>query len=312
MDLDENEAMLPEPEIPDGFHVVALFSDMEEAHEAGLAVLAMGQAYWMFPFEGRYALCVEPLIAQAVEHELNEWHALRGKRRKGVSALWPNRVVKSRSFVLYGLLLCGVFAAQQQLDLVAVGSSDAHAIFDAQQWWRAVTALTLHGDVVHLVSNLVAGLGFVALVARVFGARIGWLMVFLAGSLGNLLTAWLHYPHAHVSIGASTAVFGALGILTGASVWLAWFDPRRSLSLPQWLLPMLGGLTLLGLLGMGEGPIDILAHVCGFGFGVVLGLAGAWLKLPELAPERVASSRIGWLVPLILGFSWWCALFIAA
>ncbi|MGB0412821.1 MAG: rhomboid family intramembrane serine protease [Coraliomargarita sp.] len=308
MELDENTSLPPESEIPLGLRAVGWFLDMEEAHEAGLAVLAMGQAYWMFPFEDGYALCIDLRVAGAVEQELVEWRALRAKQRKQVQVLWPGRPVVLSPFVWFCVLLCGIFSAQQAYTLVDLGSSDALAIFEKQQWWRVVTALTLHGDIVHLVSNLVAGVGFVLLVARVFGMHLGWLMVFLSGALGNLLTAWLHYPQSHVSIGASTAVFGALGILTGASVWLALFDPRRSLSLPQWLLPMLGGLTLLGLLGMGEGPIDILAHVCGFGFGLFFGLAGACLKWPEEDGKSLLLQWSGWLVPLGVALCWACAL----
>ncbi len=309
MELEENETRLPEPEIPAELRAVGLFAEISEANEAALAVLAMGQAYWMYPFEDGYALCVELAVAQSVELELDEWRRLHQRKHPQGEILWRGRSVGMGSFVLFVFVLCGIFAVQQLYPLVEWGGSDATALFDDREWWRVVTALTLHGDVVHLVSNLVAGIGFTALVARVFGVSLGWFLVFFAGSLGNLLTAWLHYPQAHLSIGASTAVFGALGLLTGASVWLALFDPRRSLSLPQWLLPMLGGLTLLGLLGMGEGPVDILAHVCGCGFGLSLGLAGAGLKLPEAAKQSVFQSKLGWLVPCVLALCWGCAVF---
>ena len=133
---------------------------------------------------------------------------------------------------------------------------------------------------------------------------------FPGGQFGQFVDGLAALPPEHVSIGASTAVFGALGVLTGASVWLALLDPRRSLSLPQWLLPVLGGLTLLGLFGMGEGPIDVLAHVCGFGVGFAIGLAGAWRGLPETRSALLPSQWAGWLVPLTLAFSWCYALWL--
>ena len=65
-----------------------------------------------------------------------------------------------------------------------MGRIDAVSIVARWELWRAVTALTLHGDVVHLVSNLVAGAGFALLVARFFGAGMG------VGSDLGLGSAW--------------------------------------------------------------------------------------------------------------------------
>src|SRR5438132_399884 len=49
---------------------------------------------------------------------------------------------------------------------------------------------------------------------RLLGPGLGTWLVLLAGAGGNALNAWVHVAH-HTSIGASTAVFGALGILGG-------------------------------------------------------------------------------------------------
>ena len=92
---------------------------------------------------------------------------------------------------------------------------------------------------------MVAGLGFVALLA-ILGAD-GLAAGFLAGSFGNLLTAWLHYPQAMPPLGLRPRCSGAC-ILTGASVWLAWLDPRSLCRAPV-VVPAAGGLILLGLLG---------------------------------------------------------------
>jgi membrane associated rhomboid family serine protease len=48
--------------------------------------------------------------------------------------------------------------------------------------------------------------------------------------------------------------------------------------MPRWLIPAFGGLTLLGLLGVGEGldgRIDVAAHISGFICGGALGFLGA-------------------------------------
>src|SRR5256885_8010190 len=70
------------------------------------------------------------------------------------------------------------------------GSADAAAILRGE-WWRTVTALTLHGDAGHAVGN--AGLGGVllALLARAVGPGVASALVLLAGVAGTLSAAWL-------------------------------------------------------------------------------------------------------------------------
>src|SRR5450432_4352484 len=57
-----------------------------------------------------------------------------------------------------------------------VGSASAALIVHGQ-WWRAVTALTLHADLLHLAGNVVACLLFVSAVGRWLGAGLGALLV---------------------------------------------------------------------------------------------------------------------------------------
>src|SRR2546422_4485816 len=62
----------------------------------------------------------------------------------------------------------------------------------AGEWWRTVTALTLHADVPHLLGNAVASVVLVGAVSRELGPGLGlWLLV-LAGAGGNALTAVAH------------------------------------------------------------------------------------------------------------------------
>jgi rhomboid protease GluP len=264
-------------EAPEGLVAVAGFDCFQVAGDSGLAILAMGYPYWTFLHEGRYLLCVAAGQAAAVQHELQALHRLQTAARSTQALRYSEFAVRPYSFILYLLLLTAAFIAQQLFDLLPFGSADAQLMVAGGQWWRAVTALTLHGDVVHLVSNLVAGLGFAFFVARFWGAASGWFLILLSGGLGNALNAWVYYPESHVSIGASTAVFGALGLLSGVGVWMALADPLATRgSRPRWLIPLFAGLTLLGLLGVGDGVrIDVAAHISGFACGVGLGLLAA-------------------------------------
>ena len=74
-----------------------------------------------------------------------------------------------------------------------------------------MTALTLHADVAHLVGNAIACVVLITAVAWSLGPGVGTWLVLLAGAGGNALRALAH--EALRLVGASTAIFGALGIL---------------------------------------------------------------------------------------------------
>ena len=131
-------------------------------------------------------------------------------------------------------------------DLFTLGDLDSARVQQGQ-WWRALTALTLHLDIVHLVSNLGAGVAFGFLASRQIGAGTAWLLIVVAAALANLIEAWLGTA-SHRSVGASTAVFAALGLLA-AHAWRTRFTPSH-----QWArrwAPLVAGVVLLGLLGSG-------------------------------------------------------------
>ena len=119
-----------------------------------------------------------------------------------------------------GLLLVGVFAISGPRaggsEWFQRGSADATRML-AGEWWRAVTALTLHADVPHLLGNVVAAGLLVTAVCQQLGAGVGLGLLLLAGAGGNALTAAVHRG-GHVSVGASTAIFAALGILAALRV----------------------------------------------------------------------------------------------
>ena len=289
---------------------VGRYASHAEAVEDGLVVLAMGEAYWMFPDEGGYVLCVQESVREAVVLELAEVSRLRSQGR-GWSIQRGDFVVQrvgSLSFWVYGLILVGVFLAQWfgSVPITEDGRLDALVMVRENQWWRAVTALTLHGDVGHLVGNLAAGAGFGFWLARYLGAAWGWTLILLCGVFGNVLTALLYYPNPHLSIGASTAVFAALGLLTGFGWYHSRGGSRKGHSIPEWILPILAGLTLLGMLGAGGPRTDLIAHLCGFGSGLVVSVLVSYL--PWSLPTSRSRRWIGWLPLAIIAIAWTFAL----
>lgn len=304
----EVSSNLPEGfEAPEGLLPVAVYANFAGPSDAGLAILAMGKAYWTLLHEGSYVLCVAESDVAAVQQELEAVARLSKRKRRLLVSRYEEFSFGYLSFGLYALLLIACFVWQQGGQIQDLGRIDAGRMLEMNEWWRAVTALTLHGDVVHLVSNLVSGMGFAFFVARFFGAASGWLLILLSGILGNALNAWVYFPQDHFAIGASTAVFGALGLLTGVGLWLALSEGEQAWAMPRWLMPIFGGLTLLGLIGVGDGLVDVAAHISGFICGTVLGVIGAIFQ-PFFARLDKHRFWVGWISPLIVLFAWWIAI----
>ncbi len=139
--------------------------------------------------------------------------------------------------------------------------------------YRTVTALMLHSDYMHLAGNVAGIFIFGAAVGSIAGPGTGSLMILGTGILGNYANAVL-FKYGHISIGASTAVFGAVGISAAYQ-----FHTKIKAGKPRmkaWL-PLAGGLALLGFLGAGE-RADLTAHLFGFIAGIGIGLAYAQFR----------------------------------
>jgi rhomboid protease GluP len=117
----------------------------------------------------------------------------------------------------YCAVLLFFFGAERRhalsVDWAAIGAAQAGLIRDGA-WWRTFTALSLNADLLHLMSNLASGVIFGIFVAQILGSGLAWLTILLAGALGNSFNALVQSPE-HTAIGASTGIFGALGILSG-------------------------------------------------------------------------------------------------
>jgi len=150
------------------------------------------------------------------------------------------------------------------------GRADA-ALILAGEWWRCVTALFLHADAGHLLANAGALAVLASLLARRIGSGLTWGLFVLAGALGNAVNAWAQAPD-HLSVGASTGVFGLIGVLAGGA--------GRAGHGSRWQTPLLAlgfGFSLLAMLGAGEERVDLGAHLFGLCCGLPFGfLVGGW------------------------------------
>jgi len=188
------------------------------------------------------------------------------------------------------------------------GRADAQALFSEP--WRMVTALTLHADAQHVIGNAISGSIFGTMLARRIGAGGALLAMLVAGAAGNALNALHHLPGGHLSIGASTAVFAAVGILAAVQLGLDWGRRahRQRYGMVDVLAPVIGGLALLGTLGAGR-HTDLWAHGFGFLAGVLLGGAIAWLMRARQRPPSPLAQAVALLAAAaLLGASWAAAM----
>ncbi len=256
---------------------VGHFDSLHEANEHGLVILAMGEACRVepAPAAGQFDLQAERGPAVNIAGELDEYAKEQAEEKARPPARhFPTRPAGAWLCCLWALILTAVFVRQAADDtLVERGASSSIGLFARGEWWRPFTALFLHADIPHLVGNLLAGCLFATFVARSAGAVRGWLLIFASGIAGNVLTAWVMYPQPFISLGASTAVFGALGILSGMGL-IEMLHERTRRQVARITAPLLAGLVLLSWLGSGtQGQTDVLAHVFGFGSGLAAGAA---------------------------------------
>ena len=155
-------------------------------------------------------------------------------------------------------------------DVLSAAAMERAAI-DSGEWWRLVTALTIHGDASHLVGNMVSIGLFGMAVCSLVGPGLAWLAILIAAVGGNALAVSLQSAHS-VSVGASTACFAALGILCGHRTMaiLSASLNSRVVSGRMWLA-VGSGLALLGILGTGPNS-NLAAHAFGFLCGLVVGV----------------------------------------
>lgn len=181
------------------------------------------------------------------------------------------------------------------------GSADAERIL-LGELWRTVTALTLHANNGHALANALLGAVFLGGVCSALGAGVGCALVLLSGAGGNLLNALFQGSH-HVSVGASTAVFGAVGLLSGLSV--ARRRRQRSPGRPSWV-PIGAGLGLLAMLGTAGERVDLWAHLFGLLVGGALGIP-VGIALPR-PPTSVVQWIFGSAALMALLYCWALAL----
>lgn len=172
----------------------------------------------------------------------------------------------------------------------------------AGEWWRTVTALTLHANLTHVLGNVVFGALFGGALCRAVGPGTALWIMLVAGGGGNLANAYLR-GGAHASVGASTAVFGAFGALAGLQSAHRY---RFIVGRHRAWVPLGAAAAMLAMVGVGE-ETDIWAHLLGLIVGFAAGVAVAYVydrPLPaaterQLAVAGILAVAVCWLLAFV-------------
>jgi rhomboid protease GluP len=282
-----------------------------QCNERAFVLMAVGIAA-AIRFDGsQYVLEVDRQDAQRAIAHLTQYESERRSRPAPppppipvLPYAWVGCLVYASVQIVVGLLVSnGVW----RLDAFDAGQIDAGRMKHGE-WWRAWTALTLHLNGAHLTANLAAGIWFGYLAAGQVGSGMSWLFIVTGAACANLIEA-LAGPASHRSVGASTAVFTALGLLAAHSWRLRAPLVRRWAS--RWA-PLVAGVVLLGWFGADVGDetdeivhTDIIAHLLGFLVGGLLGALSAGDRVRQWlarVPQWLAGGAA--LASIVLAWVW--------
>ena len=217
--------------------------------------------------DGTFSILVNESVAKQALKEIELYHRenLDFSHEKGHRPIEFRNIKSSLlSVVLVASVMSLTFRYEVRDLLLEVGAADSSRIIQGEIW-RTVTALFLHADPSHFFSNVFMACLFFVILFEETGVGVGWFLTIVGGAVGNYLNA-LMYGYGHVSIGLSTSIFSSIGTYWSIRAMEYGFP-----GLGEGFKVLLSGLALLGILGTGQGRVDISAHFYGFLCGLLLG-----------------------------------------
>jgi membrane associated rhomboid family serine protease len=270
--VDEEEAALPKNP-PDRVEIRRA-PDKQPILEASLVLSSQAVKHWI-EFDGvQFILSLDPWDAARAREILNQYEAENEGFQIEAQEVPPLDLHVSP--LLHLLIPVAVFfwAGSRPWSewLMQRGGANARLILNGE-WWRCLTAITLHVDHEHFLGNMLSGFFILNLLRRRCGPGTSMLLLTLAAGVTNFIVAAVS-RQSHFSIGFSTVVFAALGLLAGIETLHL---PRHRLGGLRSLSPLLAAFFLAVLVGIGE-KADIKAHFIGFALGAMLSPLVPWLE----------------------------------
>lgn len=279
-----------------------LYSNLgeEQANLITLILSASGLPYAVVKGDGGWEIWIKEAYLEQANHRIAAYFQENSGKQPAPTNR-PPKLFRTYSGFFSAAVLLTIHAAiayHHARDAVfKMYSASADQIM-AGELYRTVTALMLHAGPVHLVGNMAGITLFGTAVCTLTRPGMGWLLILLTGITGNLANA-VFYQSAHVSIGASTAVFGAIGILCAARFWRN--TATAGLRFHTWL-PLGAGFALLGFLGASGERTDLMAHLFGLLAGLAMGTGHTLLLRRPLTDKYQSGCWV--LTAAILAGAW--------
>ena len=277
---------------------IAAIGDYIQIRDYSLVLASQGIPHRIRRDErGPYVIAVQTELLHAAQEQIGLY-----KKENPPHAENPPLALRLEISPLAILLVPTVFTLLEFSDRGArfyhAGIADAERILSGE-WWRPITAQTLHGDAHHLVSNLVSGYIVLNLLAfRLPLSRIAFPLA-VASAIANFFVAWTVQTDFR-SLGFSTFVFCALGALSTIEFRLM---PKESNGLLRRFAPLFAATLLAVFMGLGE-HADILAHFYGFVLGLGVGLLPRKKKLLWNGPVGIRDILL-WISYFAFFFAAW-------
>jgi len=243
-------------------------------HECG-ANLRFGLAAWskgLAEFFGGHApVTVAILIANVVLFAAEIMGTMQAGQLGGLSILWG-----MNGETLYRL-----------------GACFAPSIFAGHEWYRLITAMFLHGGLIHIGFNMMVFLDLGPIVEEVYGSARYLFLYAVMGAVSFLVSALA--KHFSFSLGASGAILGLVGLLIAITTKRGGMYMRELRSrLISWVVTIFA----IGLLFTGM-RTDNWAHAGGLAAGFALGKVFAD-RAPMNGSEKTRAYALGWLAGLVM------------
>jgi len=165
-----------------------------------------------------------------------------------------------------------------------LGLSAPYGIYVQHQWYRLITAMFLHGGLIHIGFNMMALMQLGPALEELYGSSRYFFLYIFTGAFGFLVSSIL----GTYSLGASGGLLGLVGAMLAVTTKRGGAYMRE---LRSRLISSVVFLFVLGFMGMG---IDNKAHLAGLASGFVLGKIFAD-RQPMNVREKQIANALGWL-----------------
>jgi rhomboid protease GluP len=172
--------------------------------------------------------------------------------------------------------------------LSVLGMTGAFALAQGR-WWTVLTAIFLHGSLLHLLFNMVITRQYLPNVIELYGAPRAWLIFVVAGVVGFVMS---NLAVGVPTIGASGGIFGLLA----AMIVYSRRTRQRAVTQQLWM-----SAAMMFLFGFLMPSINNWAHAGGFAGGFVAAESVAFSDRRE-SPWLLALSW-GLAVAVAIGFA---------